>query len=247
MEVWGRLLRLGLILLSIPFSEAQSCQANMPGLPGVPGIPAPDGKDGVDGVKGDMGSPGVIEGWNKEEHRGDSGSAGNPGKVGPKGPMGPPGPFGASGQKGRKGDSGEYKTEVHSAFAVKKTSQGLPRREQPLRFDQALINVNNQYNLLTGKFTCQYPGVYYFTYHTTSRGNLCINILRGKPGANKQKVVNFCDQVLNVFQVTTGGVVLEVQKDETVWLETSEKNNLLGADGADSIFTGFLLFPLSCS
>lgn len=56
METWGRLLRLGLILLlSIPFSEAQSCQANMPGLPGVPGIPGPDGNDGVDGEKGDVG------------------------------------------------------------------------------------------------------------------------------------------------------------------------------------------------
>lgn len=245
METWGRLLRLGLVLLSIPFSEAQSCQANMPGLPGVPGIPGPDGNDGVDGEKGDVGPPGVFEGWNKEEHHGDPGPAGNPGKVGPKGPMGPPGPPGPLGQKGRKGDSGEYKTDGHSAFSVRKMSPGPPRREQPVRFDQGLINVNNQYNTLTGKFTCQYPGIYYFTYHVTSRGNLCVNIMRGKPGFNKQKVVNFCDQVLSLFQVTTGGVVLEVQKDETVWLETTEKNNLLGTDGADSIFTGFLLFPLS--
>lgn len=191
------------------------------------------------------GSPGVIEGWKKEEHGGDPGPAGNPGKVGPKGPLGPPGPPGAPGQKGRKGDSGEYKTEVQAAFSVKKLSQGFPRREQPVRFDRQLINVNNQYSLQTGKFTCQYPGLYYFTYHVTSRGHLCASIMKGKAGASKQKVVTFCDQVLNIFQVTTGGVVLEVQKDEAVWLETTDKNNLLGAEGADSIFTGFLLFPMS--
>ncbi|XP_072281352.1 complement C1q subcomponent subunit B [Pyxicephalus adspersus] len=245
MEAGGNLLKLGLILLFITFSEAQSCQANMPGLPGVPGIPGPDGKDGVDGQKGDMGSPGVIEGWNQDEFLGDPGPPGNPGKVGPKGPIGPPGPPGLPGQKGTKGESGDYKLEVHSAFSIKKLSQGYPRKEQPVRFDRAIINVNNQYNLGTGKFTCQYPGIYYFTYHATSRGNLCVNIMRGKPGDNKQKVVNFCDQVNNVFQVTTGGVVLEVQKDETIWLETTSNNNLMGTEGADSIFTGFLLFPLS--
>ncbi|CAI9618694.1 unnamed protein product [Staurois parvus] len=103
METWGRLLSLGLILLSISFSETQNCQANMPGLPGVPGIPGPDGNDGDDGKKGEMGPPGFFEGWNKEEHHGDPGPAGNPGKVGPKGPMGPPGPPGHQVRKGGRG------------------------------------------------------------------------------------------------------------------------------------------------
>ncbi|KAM5125497.1 uncharacterized protein ACMZJ9_022156 [Mantella aurantiaca] len=244
MKVLWKRLRLLLLLLTLPLSEAQSCQSSMPGFPGVPGIPGADGVDGSDGQKGDAGSHGVIDGWKIEDHEGDPGPPGNPGKVGPKGPIGPPGPPGPIGEKGRKGDSGDYKTEVHSAFSIKKLAPGLPRREQPIRFDRPLININNQYNTNTGKFTCHYPGIYYFTYHATSRGHLCLHIMKGKADT-KEKVVSFCDQVLNVFQVTTGGVVLEVQKDETVWLETSEKNNLLGTDGADSIFTGFLLFPLS--
>ncbi|XP_075047500.1 complement C1q subcomponent subunit B [Mixophyes fleayi] len=243
MEPRRMLTTLCIVVLSIPLAELQNCPARMPGLPGIPGIPGPDGKDGVDGVKGDVGPSGVFEGWNKEDHKGDLGQPGNPGKVGPKGPMGPPGLPGPRGLKGIKGDSGEYKTEI-SAFSVKKASQGNPRREQPIRFDRVIIDVNNHYDIRTGKFTCVFPGIYYFTYHASSRGHLCVNIMQGSSSGEKtKKVVMFCDQVLNIYQVTTGGVVLGLEKDDSVWLETTDKNSLVGAEWADSIFSGFLLFP----
>ncbi|KAG8569616.1 hypothetical protein GDO81_014484 [Engystomops pustulosus] len=231
-----------IVLVALPLCQAQSCQARMPGLPGIPGIPGTDGKDGADGEKGEPGLPGTIIGWNKNEHRGDTGQHGMPGKVGPKGPMGPPGFPGPTGLKGLKGESGDYKTEVHSAFSVKKTTLGSPRKDQPIRFDQILVNVNDQYDFRTGKFTCQYPGLYYFTYHASSKAHLCVHIVKGRSSA-KEKVVLFCDQVFNIFQTTTGGVVLKVNKHESVWLEPTEKNHLLGIEGADSIFSGFLLFP----
>lgn len=232
-------------LLSFPFCQAQSCPAHMPGLPGIPGTSGDDGKDGANGGKGDQGPPGTFLGWNEEEHRGDPGLPGNPGKVGPKGPMGPPGVPGPRGLQGLKGESGDYKTEEHAAFSVKKTTTANPQKDQPIRFNQVIINVNNQYNIRSGKFTCQYPGLYYFTYHASSRGHLCIHIVRGRFNSADEKVVLFCDQVLNIFQTTTGGVVLKVNKDESVWLETTDKNHLLGTQGTDSIFSGFLLFPES--
>ncbi|CAN2387951.1 Complement C1q subcomponent subunit B [Pristimantis euphronides] len=245
MDPKGELTFFCIALLSLPLCQAQSCQARMPGLHGVPGTPGGDGKDGVDGEEGDQGPPGTFVGWNKEEHKGEPGQPGKPGKVGPKGPMGPPGLPGLTGLKGLKGESGDYKTEVHSAFSVKKTTTGNPRKDQPIRFDQEIINVNNQYSVRSGKFTCQYPGLYYFTYHASSRGHLCIHIVKAKLNSSPEKVILFCDQVLSIFQTTTGGVVLKVNKDESVWLETTEKNHLLGTDGADSIFSGFLLFPES--
>ncbi|XP_073525072.1 complement C1q subcomponent subunit B-like [Phyllobates terribilis] len=239
-----------IIILSLPLCQSQSCQARMPGLPGIPGTPGADGQDGGNGEKGDQGPPGTFIDWKEEEYRGDMGQPGNPGKVGPKGPTGPPGHSGPRGLKGLKGESGVYKTEVQSAFSVKKTTMGNPRKDQPIRFDTEIINISNQYDVRTGKFTCKYPGLYYFTYHASSRGHLCIHIVKGRfnPNANvsdKETVVLFCDQVLNVFQTTTGSVVLKVSKDESVWLEPTEKNHLLGTEGADTIFSGFLLFPES--
>ncbi|KAE8574198.1 hypothetical protein XENTR_v10024949 [Xenopus tropicalis] len=225
-------------LISAPLVTAQSCKV---GLPGIPGAPGPDGKDGADGAKGEVGEPGQIEGWNKEEQKGDTGPPGHPGKVGPKGPVGPPGLPGFPGQKGLKGESGDYKISLKSSFSAQKASGAAVRRDVPVRFDKAITNDNGHYEPRTGKFTCKVPGVYYFSYHATSRGQLCVNIMMGKE--QKRKMATFCDQAQNIFQVTTGGLVLQVQKDESVWLETTEKNSLLGTDGADSIFTGFLLFP----
>ncbi|KAG9482652.1 complement C1q subcomponent subunit B [Eleutherodactylus coqui] len=245
MDPGGALTFFCIVFLSFPLCQAQSCPAHMPGIPGIPGTPGADGMDGANGEKGDQGPPGTILGWNEEEQRGDPGPPGTPGKVGPKGPMGPPGSSGLQGIKGLKGESGDYKTEVHSAFSVKKTTMGNPRKDQPIRFDQIVINVNNQYNAMSGKFTCQYPGLYYFTYHASSRGHLCIYIVKGRFNSNPEKVVLFCDQVFNIFQTTTGSIVLKVSQGESVWLETTDKNHLLGTEGAESIFTGFLLFPES--
>ncbi|XP_075461904.1 complement C1q subcomponent subunit B [Ascaphus truei] len=243
MKTWQMAARLLMLLMVIPLAKSQSCKGpyTMPGLPGIPGAPGPNGKDGPHGTKGDVGSPGVFEGWSENGQMGDPGQPGNPGKVGPKGPMGPPGLSGQPGPKGPKGESGDYKTSLKSAFSARRLSSSHPRKDQPIRFDRVITNENDHYESKIGKFTCQIPGIYYFTYHATSRGHLCINIMKGI--AKGSKVATFCDQVYNIFQVTTGGVVLQLQKDEAVWLEPTDKNFLLGTEGADSIFSGFLLFP----
>ena len=68
-----------------------------------------------------------------------------------------------------------------------------------------------------------------------------MDIMRGREAP--QKVVTFCDYVQNTFQVTTGSIVLKLEKEETVFLQATDKNALVGIDGANSIFSGFLLFP----
>ncbi|XP_053546162.1 complement C1q subcomponent subunit B [Bombina bombina] len=242
MKTYNLELRILIVLLYVHLGKSQSCSSpTLSGTPGVPGIPGPDGKDGQDGAKGDVGHPGEFEDWNKAKYIGDPGQPGNPGKVGPKGPRGPPGMPGPNGPKGMKGESGDYKTSLKSAFSALRYSNSHPRREMPIRFDTILTNVNSHYEPRIGKFTCVIPGIYYFTYHTTSRGHLCINIVKGT--GKGSKVVTFCDQSFNTFQVTTGSVVLHVPQGDSVWLEPTEKNSLLGTEGADSIFTGFLLFP----
>ncbi|XP_054857456.1 complement C1q subcomponent subunit B [Eublepharis macularius] len=237
-----------LVLVCLPapwLASASSCQgpALIPGIPGRPGAPGSNGQDGVDGPKGARGPPGQSDDARDVGEKGDPGEDGYPGKVGPKGPAGSKGPPGPPGPRGPKGESGDYKTTLKSAFSAARGVSMLPRRGQPVRFDRVLININRHYENRYGRFTCEMPGLYYFTYHVTSRGNLCIHIKKGQ-GSRGEKVVGFCDYVHNTFQVTTGGVVLRMAVGESVWLEPTEKNSLIGGtEGADSIFSGFLLFP----
>ncbi|XP_009687903.2 complement C1q subcomponent subunit B isoform X2 [Struthio camelus] len=215
----------------------------IPGIPGSPGQPGRNGIDGENGQKGERGPPGHVEDEEEIGEKGDPGAPGYPGKVGPKGPTGSKGVPGIMGPPGPQGDSGDYKTNLKSAFSAARRISFLPRREQPIRFDRIITNENSHYENRYGRFTCQIPGIYYFTYHVTSKGNLCINIKKGRGGSKGEKVVTFCDYVQNSYQVTTGGVVLKMAAEESVWLEPTEKNSVVGIEGADSTFSGFLIFP----
>ncbi|XP_001501545.2 complement C1q subcomponent subunit B [Equus caballus] len=241
----GILALLPLLLLGpLDVSRAQSsCPASqgIPGIPGIPGSPGTDGKPGTPGTKGEKGLPGLAAHRGNFGEKGEPGIPGNPGKVGPKGPAGPKGAPGPPGARGPKGESGDYKTTQKIGFSAMRTVNIPLRKDQVIRFDHLITNVNDNYQPRSGKFTCKVPGLYYFAYHASSRGNLCVNLMRGRERI--QKVVTFCDFVHNTFQVTTGGIVLKLELEETVFLQATDRNSLLGMEGANSIFSGFLLFP----
>ncbi|OXB77338.1 UNVERIFIED_CONTAM: hypothetical protein H355_002330 [Colinus virginianus] len=215
----------------------------IPGIPGSPGQPGINGRDGENGPKGEQGPPGHVEYEQDIGEKGDPGEPGYPGKVGPRGPPGLRGLPGPMGPPGPQGDTGDYKVTLKSAFSAARTISIFPRREQPIRFDRIITNENRHYENRYGRFTCQLPGIYYFTYHITSKGNLCLRMKKGRGGSKGEKVVTFCDFVQSSYQVTTGGVVIRLAANESVWLEPTEKNSVVGIEGADSIFSGFLIFP----
>lgn len=236
-----------LLLLGPPdVSQAQDCTGpsagSIPGIPGIPGTPGSDGTPGTPGTKGEKGLPGLAGDHGEFGEKGDPGTPGKPGKVGPKGPVGPKGAPGPPGPRGPKGESGDYKATQKVAFSAARKINAPLRRDQMIRFDHVITNVNNNYEPRLGRFTCRVPGLYYFTYHASSRGNLCVHLMRGG-GERAEKVVTFCDYVPSTFQVTTGGVVLKLAQGETVFLQATDRNSLLGIEGANSIFSGFLLFP----
>ncbi|XP_009865307.1 PREDICTED: complement C1q subcomponent subunit B [Apaloderma vittatum] len=238
--VWAMLI----CLAGGELASATLCKTHghIPGIPGSPGQPGRNGRDGNTGPKGDRGPPGQEHDGDIGE-KGEPGAPGNPGKFGPKGPPGSRGLPGPEGPRGPQGDTGDYKTNLKSAFSAARTISYSPRRDQPVRFDRIITNEKGHYENRYSRFTCQVPGIYYFTYHVTSRGNLCLSVKKGRGGSNSEKVVTFCDYVHNSYQVTTGGVVLKMAAGESVWLEPTEKNSLIGIDGSDSIFSGFLIFP----
>ncbi|XP_069771429.1 complement C1q subcomponent subunit B-like [Narcine bancroftii] len=232
----------GLVLLFLLMvSSAQdTCPASsrihgIPGLPGIPGSPGKDGLDGLPGMKGIPGVPGSFGIAGRKGEKGEQGIEGTVGRSGPDGEKGEKGEKGAMGKKGQKGEIGEHTQTLKAAFSVARSTNNKPKSGTTISFGK----INNEFrNVMTqdGKFQCTIPGLYYFTYHATSKGSLCISFM-----LNKEKVVTFCDKTYNTFQVSSGGVILQLNTNDVVTLQTNKFNSMQGFQGVDSIFSGFLI------
>ncbi|XP_060614661.2 complement C1q subcomponent subunit C [Anolis sagrei] len=231
------LISLFLADLSLEAEPPQYCYGN-PGLPGVPGPPGKDGRDGQKGSKGERGVPGIFGNQGPKGEAGPPGAPGLPGKNGPRGPSGPAGDIGLEGEKGEPGEPGGYKRTHQSAFTVMRQTGQYPVKNTPVVFNKAITNTNQDYDVTTGKFTCRIPGVYYFVYHASQTDNLCVNVY-----LNREKVASFCDHMTNSKQVSSGGLLLQMQAGHQVWLAVNDYNGMVGISGSDSVFSGFLLYP----
>ncbi|XP_058160133.1 complement C1q subcomponent subunit C [Dasypus novemcinctus] len=236
-------LHLGLNLLLLLLVLPRGAQAGpgcygIPGTPGLPGAPGKDGHDGVPGPKGEPGIPAVSGTRGPKGQKGEPGTPGHPGKNGPMGASGTPGDPGLMGLPGEPGDEGRYKQKYQSVFTVTRQTVQHPAPNSLVRFNAVVTNPQGDYDTNTGKFTCKVPGLYYFVYHTSQTANLCVHLYR-----NNVKVTTFCDHMSNSKQVSSGGVLLRLQVGEEVWLAVNDYNGMVGTEGSDSVFSGFLLFP----
>uniref|UniRef100_A0A452TBN0 Adiponectin, C1Q and collagen domain containing n=1 Tax=Ursus maritimus TaxID=29073 RepID=A0A452TBN0_URSMA len=143
------------------------------------------------------------------------------GLVGPKGDTGETGVTGVEGPRGfpgipgRKGEPGESAYVYRSAFSV-----GLESRvtvpNVPIRFTKIFYNLQNHYDGTTGKFHCNIPGLYYFSYHiTVYLKDVKVSLYK------KDKAMLFTYdqyQEKNVDQAS-GSVLLHLEVGDQVWLQ----------------------------
>ncbi|XP_047210151.1 complement C1q tumor necrosis factor-related protein 2 [Girardinichthys multiradiatus] len=215
---------------------------------GPPGLDGPDGKDGEKGEKGDGGDPGRPGNPGKPGVKGREGFIGKAGPRGLKGLRGPPGVPGGQGLKGELGDRGlqgapggcNCGTAARSAFSVAMT-KSYPKERMPIRFSRILLNEGNHYNASSGKFVCEIPGVYYFTYDITlANKHLAIGLVH-----NGQYKIKTFDANTGNHDVASGSTVLRLKQSDQVWLQIfySEQNGLFfDPFWTDSTFTGFLIY-----
>nr|XP_034971321.1 complement C1q and tumor necrosis factor-related protein 9A-like [Zootoca vivipara] len=226
------------------------------GIPGPVGDKGQKGELGLQGQKGTKGDIGPIGPKGLKGEIGVQGEIGLRGPIGPIGPIGPkgdvggPGPKGSrgiQGERGWKGDRGEkgklgsIPVIPRSAFSVGLTTK-FPPLNVPIKFDKVMYNGLNHYNTATGVFTCQIPGVYYFTYHITvySR-NVKVALIK-----NGNRMLHTADHYQNGEDQASGATILELQKGDQIWLQTHGTSNGLFADpDDDTTFTGFLIFSTS--
>ncbi|XP_004678643.1 PREDICTED: complement C1q subcomponent subunit C [Condylura cristata] len=232
-------LNLVLLLLALPLgSQASTSCYGIPGLPGLPGTPGKDGHDGLQGSKGEPGIPAIPGTQGPKGQKGEAGTPGHPGKNGPRGAAGLPGFPGPIGPPGPPGLEGRYKQKYQSVFSVTRQTVHFPEPNALVKFNSVITNPQGDYDTGTGKFTCKVPGLYYFVYYVSLKANLCVQLYH-----KGIKITTFCDHLTNSKQVSSGGVLLQLQTGEEVWLTVNDYNGMVGTVGSDSVFSGFLLFP----
>ena len=203
----------------------------------------PSGRPGEDGITGEQGLPGLQGPPGKVGPRGVVGSPGPRGPEGVQGPIGVKGdigigevgPPGAPGVKGEKGDTG---ISHRSAFTAVKTTQQNGRGVL-ITFDETSLNLGNDFDLNTGKFTCRVAGTYVFNYKIqVDYDNVLTNLIK-----NGDSVVDSYEPAGN--GILTGGCVINLEVGDEVWIKVKNTiNTYPSRSGANrfSYFYGYLLY-----
>lgn len=162
--------------------------------------------------------------------------------MGFPGPSGLPGVAGNPGQKGIKGNPGNIKDQPRPAFSA--VRRNPPTGGHVVIFDSVITNQEGPYQNHSGFFVCAVPGYYYFTFQVVSQRDICLSIVSSSRG-RRQRSLGFCDtNSRGIFQVLSGGTVLQLQHGDQVWIERDPtKGHIYSGSEADSIFSGFLIFP----
>lgn len=164
--------------------------------------------------------------------------------MGYPGPGGPAGNPGAPGLKGIKGNPGNINDQPRPAFSA--VRRNPPTGGNVVIFDTVITNEEGRYQSHSGRFVCAVPGYYYFTFHVVSKWDICLSIMSSRRG-QPLRSVGFCDaNSKGTFQVVSGGTVLQLQDGDQVWIEKDPvKGRIYQGPEADSVFSGFLIFPSS--
>lgn len=233
---------ISVLAISLASSVTQDvCQAP-DGINGNPGIPGRPGRPGLKGERGEPGDPAIQTGIRGlKGDQGNPGPPGNPGKMGHPGPSGPMGPPGLPGLKGIKGKPGNIKDQPQPGFSAVRPK--VPTRDNVIVFGEVITNQENVYQNTTGRFHCSVPGYYYFTFQVVSKWDICLSIRSS--GRDQIQPLGFCDFNSKGFlQMVSGGAVLHLQQGDQVWIEKdATKGRIYNGPEADSIFSGFLIFP----
>ncbi|XP_036697536.1 complement C1q subcomponent subunit A [Balaenoptera musculus] len=239
---WGWLV-IGVLAISLASSVTQDVCRAQDGRDGAAGIPGRPGRSGLKGERGEQGAPGIRTGVRGlKGDQGEPGPPGKPGRMGYPGPSGPLGPPGLPGLKGIKGNPGNVQDQLQPAFSA--VRRNPPMGGNVVIFDTVLTNQDSPYQSHSGRFICTVPGYYYFTFQVVSKWDICLSIVSFGRG-QVQHSLGFCDtNSKGIFQVVSGGTVFQLQQGDQVWIEKDpNKGRIYQGSEADSIFSGFLIFP----
>lgn len=113
--------------------------------------------------------------------------------------------------------------------------KNYPTADKPLVFRDVIYNGQDAYDVKTGRFVCEVPGVYEFSFHCTIHGKSGnVNLLR-----NEELVLHSYTTKQSGYISASGSTLIELKKGDEVYLIAKLDGNGLSAH---SYFSGHLVF-----
>ncbi|XP_077976873.1 caprin-2-like [Glandiceps talaboti] len=208
-------------------SSNEECDTCCQGEPGIPGTPGLTGPPGARGCKGDMGE----KGW--------KGSSGRPGPHGPKGYNGD---YGQKGDKGDTGQPGNTPNQHKVAFtAALSAHQWTGYHDAVIVYDSEISNIGSAYSTNTGKFTCPYAGIYYFSISAMRKQGVNLHACLVK-NSSQVACIWISHSSHRPYGTASNNMVLSLEYGDKVWVILKAGYGVYGGSYSTTTFAGYLLY-----
>lgn len=139
--------------------------------------------------------------------------------------------------------------EPRSAFSVARTLSALGesrgrREREALTFDVEYVNIGGHFNKTSGRFTCHFPGAYYFAFTVGKHPRRAVSV-KLMTGRGEVRAMVFNEDMSRRREMQSQSLLLSLKKGDSVWLYSQQEGGyaVYSNQGRFTTFSGFLVYP----
>lgn len=139
--------------------------------------------------------------------------------------------------------------QPRSAFSVARTSTLMghsiwTQEKPPITFDVEYVNIGGHFNKTSGRFTCHFPGVYFFAFTVGKHPRRAVSV-KLMTGKGEVQAMVFDDDTSKRREMQSQSLLLSLSRGDSVWLysQQDERFAVYSNQGRYTTFSGFLVYP----